>query len=147
MPRTPRTPKSLKRIKRHFHPLITRSAFSPERLLTPPPMVWNTSFPFKNRGDIPVLPLGSPEPESDDHGQLEITPKSAQKIKKPAGEPARPGRGGFVMKHALGLDDAGYTDLQVNSLIASSFSKTDVFVCRILFDSWLENIWTLERPS
>lgn len=93
------------RAQRTFAPLVFRARFQPERLLTPPPLPWNISYPPHGEGkpadDTPLVTDKSP---SADKAPL-------IKIKRPPGEPGRKGERGFSTKDVLDLPEGMYEDL------------------------------------
>jgi hypothetical protein len=110
MPRI-ETPKH--RIQRAFPPLLFRTPFKLEPLLTPP-LPWHITFSphadGKPADDAPLV----------DGGPSAIrTPLT--KMKRPLGEPGRKGECGFVVKSSLDLPEGMYEELLVSlSLYFSS---------------------------
>lgn len=102
----PRVQHTKHRVQRAFAPLIFNMRFQPERLLTPPPLLWDITFPSHVDGtpaeDAPVLSAGSPTDSAP-----------SVKIKRPAGEPGRKGERGYNVKLTLDLPEGVYEDLLV----------------------------------
>jgi hypothetical protein len=100
------------RAQRTFAPLVFRARFQPERLLTPPPLPWNISYPPHGEGkpadDTPLV--------TDESPSADKTPLI--KIKRPPGEPGRKGERGFSTKDVLDLPEGVYEDLLVGQRYA-----------------------------
>jgi hypothetical protein len=98
------TPKN--RTQRAFAPLLFRTRFQPERLLTPPPLPWHVTFP--PHGDcIPADDVPPSEATSSTKAPL-------IKMKRPAGEPGRKGERGFNLKSTLDLPEGMHEELLVS---------------------------------
>lgn len=106
MPRI-ETPKY--RIQRAFPPILFRSSFKAESLLTTP-LPWHITFPPHADGipgdDVPLVDGGSSV------GKPPLT-----KMKRPLGEPGRKGERGFVVKSSLDLPEGMYEELLVSVLL------------------------------
>jgi hypothetical protein len=109
-------------VQRHFPPLLYRSRFSPERLLTPPPLVLRKQYPAETRSPSPFIistsgseiggSSGDETSSKPSKGKACLVPEPsgevAHLIPKPAGEVARPGRRGYTLRRVLGWDDSTY---------------------------------------
>jgi hypothetical protein len=95
----PREPRSTHRIQRQFRPITARTRFSPERLLTHPPLSSNIAFDTEPEGFTESVPQ---QPEG-------TTPL----IPKPKGQAGRPGRGGYSLKECLEWPPELYSEMQV----------------------------------
>ena len=105
----PRASTPSHRVQRAFTPLVFRTRFQPERLLTPPPLPWDLSYPphdGKPADNIPVVVDNGPSAHN-----VQLT-----KIRRPPGEPGRKGERGFSTKDILNLPDGMYEDLLVSLL-------------------------------
>jgi len=94
------------RIQRYFPPLVVRTAFRAERLLTPPPMVSNTLFPHEEYGIIPHIKNYAQG--SDGHNRDSCAP-----IPKPNGKVTRLSRQGYNLSDALGWKSDMFNEIQV----------------------------------
>jgi hypothetical protein len=112
----PRVPTNNRRIQRHYSPLLYRTRFSPERLLSHPPTICRLTFPLAE-------PQATPPPaehyshlavDSTDSGdEMESEGGYPVKIPKPKGEVARPKRHGYSLRNVVGWDDKTYNRVQV----------------------------------
>jgi len=100
------TPKH--RIHRAFAPLIFRAHFQPERLMSPPPLPWNMSYPPHGDGK----PADDPPLVAGDASFANNAP--LVKIKRLPGEPGRRGDRGFTMKDVLNLPEGIFEELLVS---------------------------------
>jgi hypothetical protein len=100
------------RVQRHFSPLLYRSRFSPERLLTPPPTTLRILFPLVDSFTLSPSEshsLTAPvDPDADG-----VTSEEACLILKPSGEVARPGRQGYTLREVVAWDPPTYSGVQV----------------------------------
>ena len=95
------------RIQRAFAPLVFRTHFQPERLLTRR-LPWNISYPPHGDGKpADDVPLAAREGASANTTAL-------TKIKRPPGEPGRKGGRGFSTKDMLNLSEEIYEELLVS---------------------------------
>jgi hypothetical protein len=103
----PRVETTNHHIQRAFSPLIFRTRFAPERLLTPPPLPWHASFPPHGDGkpaqDLPLV----------ENALSTASSSPLLKRKRPAGEPGRTGGRGFNLKLALDLPEDVYETMLV----------------------------------
>lgn len=100
------------RVQRHYYDLSARACFSPERLFAHPLSSARTKLPVIAaeaglESDKAELLAGN----SDPLHELKAT------ITKPKGEVARPNRGGYTLKTALGWTDEKYDDLVVSRYV------------------------------
>jgi hypothetical protein len=108
----PKASTNTHRIQRHFLPIIYRSRFSPERLLTPPPN------PFRTLYSIEPTPLTPPPSPTDSlaltaNTDTDEVGNEAPLIPKPPGEVARPGRNGYTLRAVVPWDDVTYHQVHV----------------------------------
>jgi hypothetical protein len=123
------------RVQRHFTPLVNRSHFSPERQLTPPPLLSRMLFPITDDFRHPSekatssLSVDSSWEVEETVTPPEPAPKRVGVIPKPSGEVNRPGNNGYNLREALKWDEETYGQLQVRleSSILYTF-LTDFFV-------------------
>jgi hypothetical protein len=105
----PRVANPKHRIQRAFVPLIFRTRFQPEQLLTTP-LPWNISYPPHGDGK----PADNTPPVTD--RGLSAAQAPLTKIKRPLGEPGRKGERGFSTKDVVILPEGMYEDLVVRLL-------------------------------
>lgn len=120
----PRVPTNAHRILRHYSPLLYRTRFSPERLLTPPPLACRITFPLAEESILPpsescLSPAVDPV---DSGGESDSEDIYAVKIPKPRGEVSRPKRHGYRLRDVVQWDDKTYNRVQVCIYSAEYFS-------------------------
>ena len=102
----PRITNTNHRIQCAFVPLVFRTHFQPEWLLTTP-LPWNISYP----------PHGDGKPADDTPPAMDQGPSANKvpltKIRRPLGEPGRKGDCSFSTKDVLNLSEEMYEDLLV----------------------------------
>jgi hypothetical protein len=103
----PRVETPRHRVQRAFAPLLFRTRFQPERLLTPPSTPWLATFPPHVDGQ-PAEDI--PDVESEGSAS-KVAPV---KMKRPNGEPGRSGERGFNLKSALMLPEELYEEVLVS---------------------------------
>jgi hypothetical protein len=115
----PKVPISTHRIQRHFSPLLYRTPFSPERLLTPPPLPYHVAFPL-TEGPVPPPSEDCHISLAAEHSRSSCDSESEQsypvKIPKPRGEVARPKRHGYRLRDVVKWDEKTYNRVQVSTL-------------------------------
>jgi hypothetical protein len=133
--------KSVKhRVQRAFAPLLFRAIFQPERLLTPPPLPWLTTFPPHIDGH---LPNNDPLPDSEGPS---VRNTELVKMKKPNGEPGRSGERGFNLKSTLNLPGDMYEEVIVSLYYIFFLITSDLFHSKKFIAS-LQSTLTWLRPS
>jgi hypothetical protein len=123
----PKALNNARRVQRHFSPLLHRSRFSPERLLTPPPLTIRTIYPIETRFPSPTL-IPSPTDSLSLTSDPEIDSSSKDAtclIPKPSGEVARPGRRGYTLRDVVPWDDTTYAQVQVCFAFPSNNLRSD----------------------
>jgi hypothetical protein len=93
------------RIQHAFAPLVLRTCFQAERLITLPPLPWHVNFPPHVDG----IPTDDPPPSEREANKAPLI-----KMKRPAGEPGRKGERGFNLKATLDLPEGIYDELLVS---------------------------------
>ena len=115
------------RVQRHFSPLLHRSRFSPERLLTPPPLTHRIIYPIETH--FPSLTLNlSPTDSLSSTSDPEIDSSSKEEtclVPKPSGEVARPGHRGYTLRDVVPWDGATYAQVQVCFAFPSNDRHSD----------------------
>jgi hypothetical protein len=109
MPRV-ETPKNSVRVQRAYVPLLFRTRFRPEQLLTPPPLPWRVTFP----------PHTDDPADDDNDNVLGGSSASQVKMKRPNGEPGRSGDRGFNLRSTLDLPGRMYEEMLVGLCCISS---------------------------
>src|ERR1700677_2993697 len=93
------------RVQRHPSPLVVQTAFQPERLLTPPPMMWNMKFHLEELNSMPNIESCTQGPDGLDQGAH---------IPKPKGEVTRILRQGYNLYNVLGWKSDIYNEIEVS---------------------------------
>jgi hypothetical protein len=107
---------STHRIQRYFSPLVVRTVFKPELLLTPPPMIWTTKFPYEEYGIIP-------DSETQNMQMQNGSDRSSHAlIPKPKGDVTRISRQGYNLCDALAWQSELYNEIQVSPFPEASRS-------------------------
>jgi hypothetical protein len=119
----PRVESTTRRVQHAFAPLLFRTRFQPEGLLTPPPLPWQTIFPPHVDGKP-----AEDTPLAENRDTVAKVPLI--KMKRPSGEPGRKGDRGFNLRSTLQLPEGTYEDLLVSLYYTSFLSCLIYFVGR-----------------